>query len=80
MDLSVEGVYLILLRGDNYDNGATWRYSVDIAYPYGNYLVDFWDTVNDWNEGQRVEVLGYTDLPYYLKEEDLVEKVKKGDN
>ena len=28
------GDYLIFLREDNYDNGATWRYSVDVAEPY----------------------------------------------
>lgn len=74
VDLAEEGIYLILLREDNYNNGATWHYSVDVAYPYGSYLDNFWDTTNDWDEGQRIEVLGYTDLPHYLIEEDLVER------
>jgi hypothetical protein len=72
--ICVETWYLVLLREDNYDNGATWTYHVDYATPYGNYIDDFWDTQNDWDEGQRVEVLAYADLPVYLKESDLVEE------
>lgn len=71
------GDYLIFLREDNYDNGATWRYSVDVAEPYGDYLDNFWDTTNDWDEGQRIEVLAYADFPCYLKESDLVEVNEK---
>jgi len=67
------GEYLILLREDNYDNGATWSYSVDVGYPYGDYIDDFWDTTNDWYEGQLVEVVAYADMPYAVKEEYLVE-------
>ena len=73
-DLCSDTQYLIFLREDDYDNGATWHYSVDIATPYGRYLDDFWDTENDWKEGQRVEVLAYAELPYYQKEEELVDR------
>ena len=65
--------YLIFFR-DTYDHGATWRYYVDIATPYGIYLGDFWDTETDWNEGQRIEVLAYAEIPCGLKEKDLEEK------
>jgi hypothetical protein len=71
--IGVEVWYLVFLREDNYDNGATWTYHVDYATPYGDYIDNFWDTQNDWDEGQRVEVLAYADLPVYLKESDLVE-------
>lgn len=64
--------YLIFLREDNYDDGATWNYSVDIATPYGSYLDNFWDTENDWDEGQKIEVLAYAELPYSVKENDLI--------
>lgn len=73
LDLCFDHYYLILLREDKYNNGATWHYSVDVATPYGTYIDDFWDTSNDWCEGQRVEVIAYADLPFYLKESDLVE-------
>lgn len=64
--------YLILFR-DDYNNDATWTYHTDYATPYGDYLDNFWNTCNDWDEGQRIEVLAYAAFPRYLKEEDLVE-------
>lgn len=72
-DLLEEKEYLILLREDNYNNGATWTYHVDIATAYGSYLDNFWNTTNDWDEGQLIEVLGYAETPYGMKEEDLIE-------
>lgn len=72
-DLLEEKEYLILLREDNYNNGATWTYHVDIATAYGSYLDEFWNTTNDWDEGQRIEVIMYAETPYGIKEEDLIE-------
>lgn len=65
--------YLIFLREDNLDHGKSWSYHVDVASPYGNYIDDFWNTTNDWIEGQIVQVLAYAEFPYGLTEEDLVE-------
>lgn len=76
INLSIEQEVLILLREDNYNNGATWQYSVDIATPYGDYIDNFWDTTNDWCEGQRVEVVAYAELPYSLSESDLNEIIE----
>ena len=73
-DLCLEGDYLILLREDDYNDGATWSYSVDKATPYGSYLDNFWDTTNDWDEGQRIEVLAYAEFPCWMKEDDLCEE------
>lgn len=73
IDLFDEESFLILLREDDYNRGATWRYSMDVATPYGSYIDDFWDTVNDWREGQRVEVVAYARFPSYLKESDLID-------
>ena len=73
LDLSFDEEYLILLREDNCNDGATWLYSVDVATPYGDYIDDFWDTTNDWLEGQRVEVVAYAELPSYLAEDELEE-------
>lgn len=69
-DLLEEKEYLILLREDNYNNGATWTYHVDVATPYGSYLDNFWNTTNDWDEGQLIEVVMYAEPPYGLKEEE----------
>ena len=73
-DLLDEKEYLIFLREDDYNNGATWTYHVDIATPYGSYLDNFWNTTNDWDEGQIIEVLAYAETPYGLKKEDLVDE------
>lgn len=67
------GEYLIFLREDNYDDGATWNYLVDVATPYGSYLDNFWDTEIDWDEGQKIEVLAYAELPYSIEEKDLID-------
>ena len=74
-DLRIGEEYLIFLRTDHYDKGHTWNYHVDYATAYGSYLDNFWDTCNDWDEGQRIEVLAYAEIPYYMNESDLVEEV-----
>lgn len=48
-------------------------YAVDIATPNGSYLGNFWDTEIDWDEGRKIEVLAYAELPTYISEYDLVE-------
>lgn len=73
-NLNFDEEFLILLREDNYDNGATWMYHMDYATPYGSYLDNFWDTSNDWDEGQLIEVLAYAEFPSYLRETDLMEE------
>lgn len=61
-DLVINADYLIFFREDNYDDGATWNYHIDVATPYGDYLSNFWDTRYDWYEGQIIEVLAYADI------------------
>ena len=73
-----ESQYLIVLREDSFDNGATWSYSIDYSRPSADcYDPDsagnFWEIVNDWNEGQRVEVVAYAEFPYVTDESELVE-------
>lgn len=63
-DLNPDGTYLVIVREDDYDDGKTWHYSVDLATPYGSYIDNFWDTQADWCEGQRVEVMAYVELAY----------------
>ena len=72
-DLDVDVIYLVLLKNDCWSHGETWKYYVDIAQPYGSYIDNFWDTENDWLEGNQVEVLAYTELPQRLAEDDLIE-------
>lgn len=75
IELSPLEDYLVLIRENyQYGSGDKWTYHVDIATPHGEYLDNFWDTRNDWVEGQVVEVVAYAKLPGYLKERDLVEE------
>ena len=67
IDLCDVETYLIFFREDDYDDGATWTYHVDYATAYGSYLDNFWDTENDWDEGQRIEVLAYAEFPNFFK-------------
>ena len=34
-NLNPDETFLIFLREDDYNNGASWHYSVDVASPYG---------------------------------------------
>lgn len=62
--------YLVLVHQVNYKLPDT--YHVDIATPYGNYINNFWDTLNDWDEGEPcTEVIAFAELPCGLKESDL---------
>lgn len=69
--------YLIFIEDDVYDGKPMGKYDpdheyhVDIATPFGSYLDDFWDTRNDWYEGQNLKVLAYAEIPYGLHIGDL---------
>lgn len=66
-NLNIETQYLIFLR-EQWNEKDLCEYWTDIATPYGHYLDDFWDTENDWIEGQNsVEVLAYAELGYVPK-------------
>ncbi len=69
LDLPHDVEQLVLIRDDDHSNGRKWVYSVDLATPYGSYIDNFWDTFNDWREGQQVEVVAYAKLPvgYYVE-------------
>jgi hypothetical protein len=72
-DLSYDVDYLIVLRERETHGDKDWRYSIDIARPYGDYIDNFWDTDTDWCEGQPIEVVAYAELPYWKRESELVE-------
>lgn len=67
-----EETFLVLIK--EYDPFyKCYIYSIDIATPNGSYISGFWDTQNDWDEGQKVEVIAYARFPTFVKEEDLIE-------
>lgn len=40
-----------------------WHYFVDVASNYGDYIDDYWDTFNDWIEGQETHIVAWMPLP-----------------
>ncbi len=48
---------------EKYSFEKEWRYHVDMAASFGSEIDNFWDTCNDWYEGQEVHVIAWTDLP-----------------
>lgn len=44
-------------------NEKEWHYFVDVASNYGDYIDDYWDTFNDWIEGQETHIIAWTLLP-----------------
>ena len=45
-----------------------WNYFVDVASNYGDYIDDYWDTFNDWIEGQETHIIAWMPLPEAYKE------------
>jgi hypothetical protein len=54
--------YLIVIKEKDIFNDR-WNYEVDVAYSQGSYIDNFWDTFNDWCEGQEVHVTHWMPLP-----------------
>lgn len=40
-----------------------WEYFVDVADSGGDYIDDYWDTNNDWIEGQETHIIAWMPLP-----------------
>lgn len=60
--------YLVTVK-QKYDWENEWEYNTDIASSHGSYIDDFWDTFNDWIEGQEVHITHWAELPSPVKEE-----------
>ena len=65
--------YIIFFREAMRFDDSAWWYHTDIATPNGSYLGNFWDTENDWDEGQKIEVLAYAKFPVFMIENELKE-------
>ena len=60
--------YLVVVK-EKYPHEAKWNVHVDVASNYGHYIDDYWDTFNDWDEGQEVHITHWMPLPEPPKEE-----------
>lgn len=59
---SYTGTCLVTLK-EKYSFEKEWRFHVDVADAFGDEIDNFWDTFNDWKEGQEIHVIAWADLP-----------------
>lgn len=69
-----EDAYLVLIEDRGYPPhylNEPCEYFIDIATAYGSYLDNFWDTANDWWEGNDIHVIAYCYLGSQVKVEEI---------
>lgn len=57
----------LVVVANRWSKREEWEYYVDAARNWGTYIDDFWDTTNDWHEGQEVHVVAYMPFPEPLR-------------
>ena len=50
--------------------GEPWEYFTDVAASHGCYIDGFWDTFNDWVEGNETHITHWMPMPEPPKEEE----------
>lgn len=55
------GDYLVIVR-QKYDWEKEWNYGIDLATTFGDYIDNFWNTCNDWCEGQETHIDYWAEL------------------
>ena len=50
-------------NGLKYYVEVQYCYDVDYATSFGDYIDDFWNTCNDWCEGQEVHITHWAEIP-----------------
>lgn len=55
--------FLVIVKEEDWFNKGEWFYHVDGATSYGSYIDDFWDTCNDWIEGNEVHITHWAEVP-----------------
>lgn len=59
-----------IVAGKQRFQGEPWEYFTDVAASNGSYIDGFWDTFNDWIEGQETHITHWMPLPEPPKEGD----------
>lgn len=54
--------YLVVVK-EKRKNKTDWDVHVDVALNYRSYIDGYWDTFNDWCEGQEVHISHWMPLP-----------------
>lgn len=63
--------YLVVVK-QKWKFETDWDVSVDVASNYGSYIDGYWDTFNDWCEGQETHITHWRPLPEPPKEEKTI--------
>lgn len=59
----VSGAYFVTGK-QKYSFEKEWQYFVDIGYTTcSEYMGEFWDTCNDWDEGQETHIIAWMPIP-----------------
>ena len=66
-DNDVLDEFLVVVK-EKYHWEKEWRYHIDTAMNHGDYIDNYWDTRNDWNEGQEVHITHWMPFPRTPKE------------
>lgn len=64
--------FLVIVR-EKWNDDEDYIYNIDYAINHGDYIDNYWDTFNDWNEGQEVHITHWAELP------DIPDSLKVGE-
>lgn len=53
--------FLVIVR-TKWHGDTDYCYAVDFAHSFGDYIDGFWDTYNDWCEGQEVHITHWAEI------------------
>lgn len=68
--------YLVIIKDHDFFEDK-WNYDIDVANSYGSYIDDFWDTINDWKEGQEVHITHWADFQEIADNLKIIKKENK---
>lgn len=68
----IGGTYIVT-GIQKYAHEKEWHYFVDVASSHGDYIDDYWDTFNDWVEGQETHIVAWMPLPKPYKMDEVSE-------
>ena len=61
--LPEEGDGFLVIVKTKWEYEKDWSYNVDYATSFGDYVDGFWDTYNDWHEGEEVHITHWAEIP-----------------
>lgn len=68
--------FLVIVR-ERWSDDTSYIYNVDYARNHGDYIDNYWDTYNDWKEGQEVHITHWAEIPNPFEGKDTKESEVK---